>query len=272
MAFFRKREGIFESGRVIYLSVDSLRPNPNQPRTQFAPDGLKELALSIAEHGILQPLSVRRGSAGFELISGERRLRAAKLVGLQEVPCIAVDVDETASSLLALVENLQRRDLDFLEEAVALEKLITTYHLSQEEAARRIGKSQSAVANKLRLLKLPAQALDLLRENGLTERHARALLRLEGEDARLSVLRYVIDHHLTVAKTEEYIASLLSPKPKKRRPTYLIKDVRFFLNTVTKGVTVMKSAGINAQCGRQETEDSILLTIRIPKGTPSRPV
>lgn len=271
MSLFRKREGIFETGKVIYLPVDSLRPNPNQPRTQFAPEGLEELALSIAEHGILQPLSVRRGAAGYELVSGERRLRAAKLAGLKEVPCIAVDVDETASSLLALVENLQRRDLDFLEEAVALSKLITTYHLSQEEAARRIGKSQSAVANKLRLLKLPPQALDLLREHGLTERHARALLRLEGEEARLSALRYVIDHHLTVAKTEEYIENLLTPRLKQRKPTYLIKDVRFFLNTITKGLTVMKGAGIDAQCGRQETDDAILLTIRIPKAVPTRP-
>ena len=199
------------------------------------------------------------------MVSGERRLRAAKLAGLREVPCIAVDVDDTASSLLALVENLQRRDLDFLEEAFALDKLIRTYHLSQEEAARRIGKSQSAVANKLRLLKLPPEALYLLRESGLTERHARALLRLEGDEARLSALRHVAANHLTVAKTEAYVESLLSPKPQKRKPTYLIKDVRFFLNTVTRGLSLMKGAGIDAQCGRQETADAILLTIRIPK-------
>ena len=134
-----------------------------------------------------------------------------------------------------------------------------------EEAARRIGKSQSAVANKLRLLKLPPEALYLLRESGLTERHARALLRLEGNEARLSALRHVAANHLTVAKTEAYVESLLSPKPQKRKPTYLIKDVRFFLNTVTRGLSLMKGAGIDAQCGRQETADAILLTIRIPK-------
>ncbi|WP_279204414.1 MULTISPECIES: ParB/RepB/Spo0J family partition protein [Intestinimonas] len=264
MQFLRKK-GLFESGRVLYLSVDSLRPNPNQPRTQFSQEGLEELSASIQEHGILQPLSVRRVEGGYELVSGERRLRAAKLAGLREVPCIAVDVDDTASSLLALVENLQRRDLDFLEEAFALDKLIRTYHLSQEEAARRIGKSQSAVANKLRLLKLPPEALYLLRESGLTERHARALLRLEGDEARLSALRHVAANHLTVTKTEAYVESLLSPKPQKRKPTYLIKDVRFFLNTVTRGLSLMKGAGIDAQCGRQETADAILLTIRIPK-------
>lgn len=269
MQLFRKKEGLFETGKVLYLPVDSLRPNPNQPRTQFSSESLEELAHSIEEHGILQPLSVRRSGSGYELVSGERRLRAAKLAGLKEVPCISVLVDDTASSLLALVENLQRRDLDFLEEALALDKLIRTYHLSQEEAARRIGKSQSAVANKLRLLKLSPETLELLRQNGLTERHARALLRLDSDKARLSALHYIIANHLTVAKTEDYIESLLSPKPKKRRPTYLIKDVRFFLNTVTKGLTVMKGAGIDAQCGRQETEDAILLTIRIPKAVSS---
>ena len=261
-----RKKGIFETGKVLFVPVGDVFPNPNQPRTQFSQEGLNELADSIREHGILQPLSVRRLPGGYELVSGERRLRAAKLAGLREVPCIAVDVDDQASSLLALVENLQRRDLDFLEEAVALDKLIRTYHLSQEEAARRIGKSQSAVANKLRLLRLPPEALAALRENGLTERHARALLRLDGPEAQCSALEHVIKNHLTVAKTEQYIESLLTPeKPKKRKPTYLIKDVRFFLNTVTRGLSMMKTAGVNADCARQETEDSILLTIRIPK-------
>ena len=266
MQFLRKK-GLFESGRVLYLSVDSLRPNPNQPRTQFSQEGLEELSASIQEHGILQPLSVRRVEGGYELVSGERRLRAAKLAGLREVPCIAVDVDDTASSLLALVENLQRRDLDFLEEAFALDKLIRTYHLSQEEAARRIGKSQSAVANKLRLLKLPPEALYLLRESGLTERHARALLRLEEPELQRSAARHVVEQGLTVARTEEYVETLLHPadKPARKKPTFVIKDVRLFLNTVTRGLSMMKSAGVQANCKRQETEDSILLTITIPK-------
>ena len=260
-----KRKGLFETGKVVYLSPSALRPNPNQPRTLFSQEGLAELADSIREHGILQPLSVRKVSGSYELVSGERRLRAAKLAGLTEVPCILVDVDTEASSLLALVENLQRRDLDFLEEALALDKLIRTYHLSQEEAARRIGKSQSAVANKLRLLRLSPECLALLRENGLTERHARSLLRLEGQEAQRAALQHIIANHLTVAKSEAYIDSLLAPKPQKRKPTFLIKDVRFFLNTVTRGLNMMKTAGVNADCARQETEDSILLTIRIPK-------
>ena len=264
-----RRKGLYESNKVLYLPVAAIAPNPDQPRRHFSREGLEELAASIAEHGVLQPLSVRRGGQGYELISGERRLRAAKLAGLAEVPCIVVNVDSQGSSLLALVENLQRRDLDFVEEASALARLIETYHLSQEEAARRIGKSQSAVANKLRLLKLPPEALALLREHGCTERHARALLRLESAQAQLEAARYIAQQGFTVARTEQYVEELLHPaapdKPPRKKPAFIIKDVRLFLNTVTRGLTMMKSAGVNANCKRQETDESILLTITIPK-------
>lgn len=261
-----RRKGLYESNKVLYLPAAVIAPNPDQPRRHFSREGLEELAASIKEHGVLQPLSVRRGNIGFELISGERRLRAARMAGLTEVPCIVVSVDSKQSSLLALVENLQRRDLDFVEEASALARLIETYHLSQEEAARRIGKSQSAVANKLRLLRLPPEALALLREHGCTERHARALLRLETPQAQLEAARYVAQQGLTVARTEQYVEDLLrqSDKPKKK-PTFVIKDVRLFLNTVSRGLSLMKNAGVNANCQRRETDDSILLTITIPK-------
>ena len=181
MAFTRSR-GLFESTRVLFLPIHDIAPNPGQPRTRFSHESLEELADSIRAHGILQPLSVRRLSTSqYELISGERRLRAAKMAGLSHVPCILVKAGDLESSLLALVENLQRRDLDFVEEATALQKLIFTYHLSQEEAARRVGKSQSAVANKLRLLKLDKVLLDEMLEHQRSERPARALLRLPVE-------------------------------------------------------------------------------------------
>jgi len=267
MALMRKK-GLFESGRVVFLPVTQIMPNPNQPRSGFQQDGLEELADSIREHGILQPLSVRRRARGYELISGERRLRAAKLAGLTEVPCLLVQASDVQSSLLALVENLQRRDLDFVEEAKALSQLISTFHLSQEEAARRLGKSQSAVANKLRLLKLPPEVLSELRQAGLTERHARALLRLSDPDLQKKALEHIIRHQLTVARTEEYIESLLltlTDRPLRRKRTYVIRDVRLFLNTVTRGLSLMQQAGVDAQCGQEETDESILLTIRIPK-------
>ena len=265
MRLLQKR-GIFESGRVIYLPAEEILPNPNQPRRVFKEEDLEELSRSIGELGLLQPLSVRRGSGGWELIAGERRLRAAKLAGLKEVPCISVQADEEASSLLALVENLQRRDLDFLEEALALRKLIDRYDLSQEEAARRIGKSQSAVANKLRLLKLPQEALELLRDCGAGERHARALLPLSDPEAQRRCAEEVAQKHLTVAQTEALVAALSLPPPvKRKKPMLIVKDVRIFLNTISHSLEVMRSAGVDAQCARRDSEEEILLTIRIPR-------
>ena len=261
-----RRKGLFESNKVIFLPVAAISPNPGQPRRHFSRAGLEELAASIGEHGVLQPLSVRRVPGGYELISGERRLRASRMAGLEEVPCILVSVDDRESSLLALVENLQRRDLDFVEEALALSRLIQTYHLSQEEAAKKLGKSQSSVANKLRLLKLPPDVLTLLREHGFTERHARALLRLESPEQQAAAARAVVEGGLTVAKTEDYVEHLLHPAPPlRRRPTIVLKDVRLFLNTVSRGMSLMKEAGVKASYLRQETDDTIQLTITIPK-------
>ena len=267
MPFLRKK-GLFESNKVQYLPVDSISPNPNQPRKEFSPEGLKELSDSIARHGILQPLSVRRGECGgWELISGERRLRAARLAGLAEVPCLVVAVDPTQSSLLALIENVQRRDLDFWEEALALQALLEATHLSQEALARQIGKSQSAVANKLRLLKLSPAVLSLLREAGLTERHARALLRLDSPALQRSTLDHMVRQQLNVAQTEAYIDRLVqaAPAPRRAVPVYRIRDVRLFLNTVKRSLAVMQSAGVDARCGKEETDSEITLTIHIPK-------
>ena len=180
------RKGEFFSSRVRYISLNQIRPNPQQPRRSFDEDSLSELAESIRSYGILQPLTVRRQGTGYELVAGERRLRAAAMAGLREVPCLVAQVGEEDSALLALMENLQRRDLDCWEEAEALSRLIARYGLSQEEAARRLGRSQPAVANKLRLLRLPDSVRQFLQENGLTERHARALLRLGTEEQQLS--------------------------------------------------------------------------------------
>lgn len=264
MAFLRKK-GFFEGNRILYLPVTAIHPNPNQPRKRFDTAGLQELSDSIRELGILQPLTVRRTSEGWILVAGERRLRAAEMAGLTEVPCIQIQSDNQNASLLALVENLQRRDLDFVEEAQALSHLISTFHLSQEETARRIGKSQSAVANKLRLLRLSPETLDQLRCNGFTERHARALLRLSPEHQTVA-LHYIINHQLTVAQTDQYVEQLLQPsKKQKSKRKYVIKDVRLFLNTVTRGLSIMRSAGVDARCERQDLDDSICLTIRIPR-------
>ena len=260
-----KKRDLFQSRRIHQLPIDKIIPNPRQPRRHFDEQALRELSESIRQHGMLQPLSVQRTDRGYVLVAGERRLRAAGMAGLTHVPCILVRVSEEDSAVLALIENLQRCDLHYMEEAAAIARLIAQYGLSQEEAARRLGRSQSAVANKLRLLRLSPQVQDLLRRYGLTERHARALLRLEGDAAQRAALEHIASAGLTVAQTEQYIERLLTDQPKKRKPTYLIKDVRLFLNSLSRGLSVMQGAGIDAQCAREETDETILLTIRIPK-------
>ena len=273
MQALRSRPGVRRGG-ILYLRTDELSPNPVQPRRRFDDEALAELSESIKTYGILNPLTVRLRGGKYELVAGERRLRAAKLAGLQEVPCILLDVNMEDASLIALVENLQRRDLDFIEEAAGINQLIRMFGMSQEEAARRIGKSQSAVANKLRLLKLPPDVLEALRENGLTERHGRALLRLLRPETQREALAYIIDNGLTVAATDAYVDALLSspepeppaePEKPEHKRTFVLKDVRVFLNTLSRSIDLMKQGGIDAGIKRQETEDSLILTISIPK-------
>lgn len=269
-----KSQTALRRGGIVYLRTDELTPNPVQPRKRFDDESLEELSGSIKSYGILNPLTVRLRCGKYELVAGERRLRAAKLAGLEEVPCILIDVNMEDASLIALVENLQRRDLDFIEEALGISQLIRMFGMSQEEAARRIGKSQSAVANKLRLLKLPSDVLESLRQNGLAERHGRALLRLPSPVAQRAALEYIVDNGLTVAATDAYIDALLSApeeaeqkdeeKPEKRR-TFVLKDVRVFLNTLSRSIDLMKQGGIDAGIQREETDDSLILTISIPK-------
>lgn len=264
----KQGKGDFLSARVRYISVDDIRPNPQQPRKYFSQEGLQELAASIRQHGILQPLTVRAAPRGYELVAGERRLRAARMAGMRHVPCLIARVGEEDAALLALIENLQRRDLDCWEEAEAIAGLMQQYGLSQEAAAEKIGKSQSGVANKLRLLRLPETVRQIVRRQGLTERHARALLRLEREEEQLRVAMLAGKERWTVARTEQYVEELLRRSqitPPKRRPTYVIKDVRLFLNSVDRGIKLMRQAGVGAAWDRRDTDSQILLTIRIPK-------
>lgn len=253
--------------QILELPVSSIYPNPHQPRQHFDAASLRELSRSIAHAGVIQPLSVRRTAAGWELIAGERRWRAAQMAGLLTVPCIPVQTDDEQSSLLALIENIQREDLDVWEEAAALQKIIQTFGLSQEETGRRVGISQSAVANKLRLLKLPEDVIEGLRQANLTERHARALLRLSSPELQRSALHHIIQCRLNVAATERYVDKLClsSPKQKQAVPIYRTRDVRLFLNTIHKGLAIMQSAGVNARCDKEETDREIALTIYIPK-------
>ena len=266
-----RRKSDFLSSRVQYISLAQLSPNPQQPRRSFDEAALRELADSIRAYGILQPLTVRRTPVGYQLVAGERRMRAARMAGLREVPCLVAQVDEQDAGMLALIENLQRRDLDCFEEAAAIARLISRYGLSQEQAAEKLGKSQSAVANKLRLLRLPQDVLSLLRKNGFTERHARALLRLPTAEAQQEAAALLVQEGWTVARTERYVEEDLqteAPKEKKNRRPLLIRDIRFFLNSLDHSLAVMRSAGVDAKCHRAEEGEDLLLTIRIPRARP----
>lgn len=256
------------------IRISEIVRNPNQPRRYFDPEAIATLAESIRQYGVLNPLTVRRtANGGYELVAGERRLRAARVAGLTDVPCLLINADGEDSSVIALVENLQRRDLDFFEEANGFKRLIEQFGLTQEEAARKVGKTQSAVANKLRLLRLSQQNMELIRCNNLTERHARALRRLNDEADRINVTNYIIEHELNVSRTEEYIDEFLkakeNPQPvvepeSGKHVVRLFKDVRFFLNTLNRAVGVMVDAGIGATVKQQESDDGLTLTICIP--------
>ena len=257
----QKLKTYMETGRVVFLNARTIRPNPAQPRKVFRQEALDELAESIRQHGILQPLSVRRIANGYELIAGERRLRAAQLAGLAEIPCIIMNMDEKESGMAAMVENLQRQDLDFIEEARGISSLMQQWGFSQEQVAKILGKSQSAVANKLRLLRHSTPVLDAIRSGGLTERHARALLKLPTEEEKLDVISEVLRLSMSVVKTESYIDQYLSGKPDKQSPP----SIRAFINSLTQSLARIQLSGISAISERRETEDQIVLTITIPK-------
>ncbi len=264
-----KTRAVAARSGIIYLRTDELQPNPVQPRTVFDEDALAELSESIRSYGILNPLTVRRRGGRYELVAGERRLRAAKLAGLREVPCMLLDVNMEDAGLIALVENLQRRDLDFLEEANGIRQLIRMFGMSQEEAARRLGKSQSAVANKLRLLKLPEDVLGTLRDKGLSERHGRALLRLGDDESRRAALEKFIERDMNVAAAESYVEALLAEKTPpgagEGKKTFVMRDLKLFLNSVTRSLELMRQGGVAADMQQSETDEALVLTISIPK-------
>ena len=258
----QKLKTYMETGRVVFLPLRAVRPNPAQPRKIFREEALQDLADSIRQHGILQPLSVRRSGTGYELIAGERRLRAAQIAGLGEIPCIVMTMDDKESGLAAMVENLQRQDLDFIEEARGIQSLMDKWAISQEQTAKMLGKSQSAVANKLRLLKHSDQVLDALRQANLTERHARALLKLPTEAQKMEAIKVIGQLDMNVAKTEQYIQSLLEEQPtqKERQP-----NVTAFIRNLTQSLAKIQQGGVRAISERKETENEIILTLTFPK-------
>ena len=252
------------AGQVLLVPNELIYPNPNQPRRTFNQEELVNLAISIRMNGILQPITVRETEQGYEVVSGERRLRASRLAGMLSVPCIVIEVNDFKSAVYALIENLQRQNLGYFEEAVAIERLMKDFGLSQEEAAKQLGKAPSTVSNKLRLLSLQPEARDILIKNGLSERHARALLKLP-EDKIMPVLKRIVERKLNVTQTEAYIEEILATKANTRKTKTMFSDVKIFIKTINHAVDTMKKAGIKADFKKEEQEESFVYHIRIPK-------
>lgn len=256
--------------RVIQIPISEIVPNPHQPRTEFEHADIDSLAESIRQNGILQPLSFRRTETGYELIAGERRLRAAQSIGLEYVPGIILDISERTSAILALVENIQRQDLSFFDEAQAIEKLINYYGMTQDDAAIKLGKAQSTIANKLRILRLTEEERAIIIKYNLTERHARALLRLASPEERLLILEKVVKQGLNVERTEAAIEAHFDRQEVKesyRKRSRVFQDVRIFVNTINKAIETMQAAGIPADYTRNQFADYIEYRVRIPSRT-----
>lgn len=251
--------------KVEKIAIEKIVPNPYQPRKTFDDEGLADLSASIAQYGVLQPLLVAPAENGdYMLIAGERRLRASKMAELKEVPVIISQYTSQQIAEIALIENLQREDLHYLEEAEGYEQLMEQFHLTQEAMATRVGKKQSTIANKLRLLKLSAKVREELRSAGLTERHARALLKIKDETQQLEVLAVVVKNAYNVRQTEQYIEKLLEEKqPEKKKRMLIVNDVRVYLNSIKQVVNTIKTAGIPCEMEQNLEGDEVIIQLRI---------
>lgn len=265
--------------KVVKVPIDTIFPNPYQPRKSFDDAALEDLSASIAQYGVLQPLLVSPAEDGrYMLIAGERRLRASKMAKLTEVPVIISEYTSQQIAEIALIENLQREDLHYLEEAEGYEKLMNQFHITQEAMAARVGKKQSTIANKLRLLRLSAPVRKVLMDAELSERHARALLKLPDDEKRLEVLETIVAKNFSVRQTEEYISKLLDGKSEeKRKRMVIVNDVRIYLNSIKQVVDAVKTAGIPVAMEQTLEGDEVIISVRIknqkkPKGGNSKPL
>ncbi len=266
MKFFSKEKVI---NNVVSVPVDEIVANPNQPRVIFLHDDLKDLAESIKVNGILQPLTVRLNNESlYELVAGERRLKAAKLAGRSEVPCIVLKTSVEQSAILALMENLQRKNLNFFEEAIAINKIIEKWKITQQEMAFKLGKAQSTIANKLRILKFSSDQKRRILIAGLTERHARALLKITKSSDIDKALDVIIDKKFNVEQTENYVKNFNNFN-KRNRPRFIpvIKDIKIFYNTISNAVKIMRKAGVKAKIQKEESEGYVTYIVKIPQSS-----
>ena len=263
MLDFRKKQN-----RIVLVPVDQVHPNPAQPRKSFDPAEIASLAESIRENGLIQPIAVRKTASDYELIVGERRLRAAASIGEKQIAAIVYDLTNREAALWALTENLQRSDLDLFEEAEGISELIGIWGVRQEEAARKLGLAPSTLSNKLRLLRLPESVKAKIRAGRLTERHARTLLRIPDETGQMQAADHMVRASLSVQEAENYVDAILTCRQEKRpapQTRYLIRDVRLFQNTIEHAIEVMKSAGIEAMSTMTKEDGYLCYTIRVPE-------
>jgi len=259
-----------EEMRVVAVPLEKIDSNPYQPREDFDEEKLRELADSIREHGVLQPVVLRRRESGYELIAGERRVLASKWAGLETIPAIVRDATDEAAAELALIENLQREGLEAVEEALGYARLMREFGLSQSALARKVGRSQSAISNKLRLLQLPEEVLKEVSRHRLSERHARALLKLEEKDLQLRIVQEIVEEELSVRETEKRIDVLCAKAGEEgkgsKRVVRVFKDARLFVNSVKQLAEEMRKSGVVVEMEKEEREDGLDLVIRLRRG------
>ncbi len=259
--------------QIVNIDINLIVPNPNQPRKVFTEDSIIKLADSIRQYGIIQPLLVRKTNEIYELVAGERRLRASKELGLKVVPCIVTDITELKSAEISIIENLLREDLNIFEQAEAIQALIDTHNLTQEEIATRLSNSQSFVANKLRLLRFSNAEREVILKNNLTERHARALLRIADPVLRDKILGVIINEGLNVASTDELVEAYISKRDGKQSATKgTYRGINAFYSTINRAIDTVKGQGISIKCRRIENDDYTELTIIVPKSAIEEPV
>lgn len=261
-------EETYHPDEVIQLPVADIEPNRYQPRSIFNEEKIIELAQTIHTHGMIQPIIVRKTEdERYEIIAGERRWRAVQSLDWEYIPGIVRDMNETETASVALIENLQREELTVIEEATAYAKLIDMHELTQEALAQRLGKNQSTIANKLRLLKLPEAVQNALLNKEITERHARALIKVDDPEKQVELLEEILEQHLNVKQTEEKIANLNKPTTKKKQPRLkgINKDIRIAMNTIRQSLNMVSDTGIDVESDEEDLEDYYQITIKIPK-------
>lgn len=263
-SLYRKKKNVIKDA-YCFLDIDDIVANKDQPRTHFEDEKIQELSESIQQNGLLQPIVVREYEGKYQIVVGERRYRACKLAGMTEIPCIIQELDDDQTANAALVENIQRENLSAIEEALAYQQILDTQELTQAQLAEKVGKKQSTVANKLRLLKLPITVQESVKKKEISERHARALLKLDDTALQNNMLKQILKDHLTVDETEKRIAKMLAPKKRKTHVTKFSKSIKIALNTINQAVKMVSQTGTDVEENINETDDEIIITLKVKK-------